>query len=251
MMVDAAPIPRRLVGKRAVVTAAAQGIGRAIALRLAAEGAEVLALDLNAAKLSELTAPGISTRVADATDPAAVAASLGDYPADILAHCVGWVHHGNLAATSYADWQRSFRINADSAYLVLSSLLPGMLARRAGSVVIIASAASSVSGFPNRVAYAASKAALIGMTKALAADHVRDGVRFNAICPGTIQSPSLDQRINAFADPVAARAAFVARQPMGRLGQPDEVAALAAYLAADESVFMTGSVVILDGGATN
>lgn len=241
----------RLAGKRAVVTAAAQGIGHAIALRLAAEGAEVLALDLNGDRLAQLKRPGISTATVDATDEAAVAAVLKDHPADILAHCVGWVHHGNLASTSYANWQRSFRINTDSAFHVMSNLLPGMLERRSGSVVVIASAASSVGGFPNRVAYGASKAALIGMTKAMAADHLKDGVRFNAICPGTVQSPSLDERINANADPVAARAAFIARQPMGRLGQPEEVAALAAYLAADESAFMTGSVLVLDGGATN
>lgn len=240
----------RLTGKRAVVTAAAQGIGRAIAERLAAEGAQVLALDLNGDKLRELDG-SITTSVLDATDPDAVASMLADYRCDILAHCVGWVHSGNLAGTSYADWQRSFRINTDSAYLMVSALLPGMLRRGTGSVIVIASAASSVGGFPNRVAYGASKAALIGMTKALAADHVRDGVRFNAICPGTVQSPSLEERINANADPDAARAAFIARQPMGRLGQPEEIAALAAYLAADESAFMTGSVLVLDGGATN
>ena len=239
----------RLTGKRAVVTAAAQGIGRAIAERLAAEGAQVLALDLNGDKLRELDG-SITTSVLDATDPDAVASMLADYRCDILAHCVGWVHSGNLAGTSYADWQRSFRINTDSAYLMVSALLPGMLRRGTGSVIVIASAASSVGGFPNRVAYGASKAALIGMTKALAADHVRDGVRFNAICPGTVQSPSLEERINANADPDAARAAFIARQPMGRLGQPEEIAALAAYLAADESAFMTGSVLVLDGGAT-
>lgn len=242
---------QRLNGKRAVVTAAAQGIGQAIAKRFAAEGADVLAVDLNAERLRQIEGPKVRTLALDATDEAAVAAALAGHSCDILAHCVGWVHQGNLASTSYADWQRSFRINADSAFLVIGSLLAGMLERRSGSVMVIASAASSIAGFPNRVAYGASKAALIGMTKALAADHVADGVRFNAICPGTVQSPSLDERIDSFADPVAARAAFIARQPMGRLGQTEEVAALAAYLAADESAFMTGAVLVLDGGATN
>lgn len=241
----------RLTGKRAVVTAAAQGIGRAIAERLAAEGADVLAVDLNAERLRDIERPGIRTLALDAADEVAVSAALAGHSCDILAHCVGWVHQGNLAATSYADWQRSFRINTDSAFLIISSLLPSMVEHRSGSVIIIASAASSVGGFPNRVAYGASKAALIGLTKALAADHVGDRVRFNAICPGTVQSPSLDDRINSFADPIAARTAFIARQPMGRLGEPAEIAALAAYLAADESAFMTGSVLVLDGGATN
>lgn len=241
----------RLNGKRAVVTAAAQGIGQAIALRFAAEGAEVLAVDLNAERLREIEGPKIRTLALDAADESAVASALRGHSCDILAHCVGWVHQGDIASTSYADWQRSFRINTDSAFLVIASLLPGMLQRRSGSVMVVSSAASSIAGFPNRVAYGASKAALIGMTKALAADHVADGVRFNAICPGTVQSPSLDERIDSFADPVAARAAFVARQPMGRLGQTGEVAALAAYLAADESAFMTGAAVVLDGGATN
>jgi 2-keto-3-deoxy-L-fuconate dehydrogenase len=240
----------RLNGKRAVVTAAAQGIGQSIALRFAAEGADVLAIDLNADRLRQIEGPTIRTLALDATDEVAVTAALADHPCDIIAHCVGWVHQGNLAATSYADWQRSFRINTNSAFLVIANLLPGMLQRRSGSVMVIASAASSIAGFPNRVAYGASKAALVGMTKALAADHVADGVRFNAICPGTVQSPSLDERIDSAADPVAARAAFIARQPMGRLGQTEEIAALAAYLAADESAFMTGTALVLDGGAT-
>ena len=208
----------RLAGKTALVTAAAQGIGRAIAERLAAEGAAVLATDINGDRLSELHGGPIRTAVFDASDERAVVAAIGDQPFDILANCVGWVHHGTIAETSYEEWQRAFRINVDSAFHAIRTVLPGMLERGSGSVVTIASAASSVGGFPNRVAYGATKAALIGMTKALAADHVKAGVRFNAICPGTVDSPSLGERIAAFADPVAARAAFIARQPMGRLG---------------------------------
>ena len=244
-------VSHRLEGKRALVTAAAQGIGRAIAERLSTEGAQVLAVDINAAALTDLTAQNIKTLVLDATDGDVVNAALANQPFDILVNCVGWVHHGTLAEVSLADWRRSFAINVDTAYHALRAVVPGMLERRSGSVISIASAASSVSGFPNRVAYAASKAALIGMTKAMAADHALQGVRFNAICPGTVESPSLLARINATPDPVATRAAFIARQPMGRLGEPAEVAALAAYLAADESAFMTGSVLVLDGGATN
>ena len=242
---------RRLAGKRAVVTAAAQGIGRAIAERLAAEGAEVLAVDINAERLQDLNSGPIRTAAFDASNEAATRAVLAGEPFDILLNCVGWVHHGTIAETGYDDWQKSFRINVDSAFHAVRAVLPGMLERGAGSIVTIASAASSVGGFPNRVAYGASKAALIGMTKALAVDHVKAGVRFNAICPGTVESPSLNDRINAAADPVAAKAAFIARQPMGRLGTAAEIAALAAYLAADESAFMTGSVLVLDGGATN
>jgi len=240
----------RLSGKRAVVTAAAQGIGRAIAERLAEEGALVLALDINAKALATLAGPGIVTAVTDCTDPAILAAVIGERDIDILVTCVGWVFHGNVLDTDPASWEKAFRINVDSTYHAVRAALPGMLARRAGSVVVISSAASSVGGFPNRVAYGATKAALIGMVKAMAADHVRDGVRFNAICPGTVNSPSLNDRINAAADPDAARAAFIARQPMGRLGEAHEIASLAAFLASDESVYMTGSVVVMDGGAT-
>ena len=238
----------RLAGKRAIVTAAAQGIGRAIAERLAEEGAEVLAIDINAEALATLT--GVTTAVADCSDAEALAAAIGGHEADILVNCVGWVFHGNVLETDPASWARAFKINVDSCYHAVRAVLPGMLARKAGSVVTISSAASSTGGFPNRVAYGASKAALIGMTKAMAADHIRDGVRFNVICPGTVESPSLHDRINAAADPEAARAAFIARQPMGRLGQAHEIAALAAYLASDESAYMTGSVLVIDGGAT-
>ncbi|WIY53247.1 SDR family oxidoreductase [Devosia sp. YIM 151766] len=240
----------RLKGKRALVTAGAQGIGRAIAERLAAEGAEVLATDLNAAALQNLTGDAIRTAAVDGTDAQALQLALGDKQFDILVNCIGWVHHGTLAETDYQQWRRSFQVNVDSAYHAISAVLPGMLERGQGSVITIASAASSVGGFPNRVAYGASKAALIGLTKALAADHVGQGVRFNAICPGTIDTPSLGERINATPDPAATRKAFIARQPMGRLGVASEIAALAAYLAADESAFMTGSSLVIDGGAT-
>jgi len=244
------PTMTRLTGKRALVTAGAQGIGRAIALRLAAEGAHVLALDRNPLALEGLVAAGVQTLALDATDRAGLRSALENQPFDIVVNGVGWVFQGDLLGTSYDDWQTSFRINVDTCFHVLHEVLPGMLARRNGSIITIASAASSVGGFPNRVAYAASKAALIGMTKAMAADHVKDGVRFNVICPGTVESPSLHERINASENPEKALQAFISRQPMGRLGTSEEIAALAAYLAADESAYMTGSVLVLDGGAT-
>ncbi|MCW5706885.1 SDR family oxidoreductase [Shinella sp.] len=243
---------RRLVGKTAFVTAAAQGIGRAIAERLAQEGASVIAGDLNAAKLEELQELGIKTQAFDASDGAAVADVLGSHRnLDVLVNCVGWVHHGTILDADEQAWNRSFKLNIDPMYHAIRAALPDMLAAGRGSIVNISSAASSIKGFPNRAAYGTTKAAVIGLTKAVAADYVGQGVRCNAICPGTIASPSLEDRINAFDDPVAARAAFISRQPMGRLGTPAEVAALAAYLASDESQFMTGSVVLLDGGATN
>ena len=244
--------PRRLVGKKAIVTAAAQGIGRAIALRLADEGAEVIACDINYAKLGEISHPQITKRVFDASDEVAVNQHFQQTgPVDILVNCVGWVFHGTVLETDAANWHKSFKINVDSTFFAIKSVLPGMIAKGGGSIITIASAASSVKGFPNRAAYGATKAALIGLTKAVAADHVGQNIRCNAICPGTVESPSLGDRINAFADPVAARAAFIARQPMGRLGTPDEIAALAAYMASDESAYMTGSSVIIDGGSVN
>lgn len=247
---NTAIVSGRLNGKRALVTAAGQGIGRAIVERLAAEGADVLATDLNAAALQNLTGGTICAAVVDGTDAPALQQALGDNQFDILVNCIGWVHHGTLAETNYQQWRRSFEVNVDAAYHAISAVLPGMLQRAQGSVITISSAASSVGGFPNRVAYGASKAALIGMTKALAADHVAQGVRFNAICPGTIDTPSLGERINATPDPAATRSAFIARQPMGRLGMAGEIAALTAYLAADESAFMTGAALVIDGGAT-
>ncbi|WP_375449674.1 SDR family oxidoreductase [uncultured Devosia sp.] len=245
------PASDRLAGKIAYVSAAAQGIGAAIAQRLAAEGARVLASDINGAQLAGLTGKRIETVTLDARDGDAVASAIGAFgPLDILVNCVGWVHHGTVLDCSPQDWSRSFALNVDTAYFAIRVALPAMLERRAGSIVNIASAASSIKGFANRAAYGASKAALIGLTKAIAVDCASAGVRCNAICPGTVDSPSLGERIAAMPDPVAARAAFIARQPMGRFGTPEEIAALAAYLGADESAFMTGATLLLDGGAT-
>ena len=243
----------RLQGKRAFVTAAAAGIGRASALAFAREGAEVIATDIDAAGLASLAkeSASIATRALDARDFAAIRAAAADAgEIDILLNAAGFVHQGTLLDCDEKAWDFSFDLNVKSVYRTLHAFLPGMIARRRGSVISIASVASSIRGVPNRAAYSATKAALIGLTKAVAADTVAHGVRVNAICPGTVETPSLHDRINQNADPVAARAAFIARQPMGRLGTADEIAALAVYLASDESSYTTGAIHVIDGGWT-
>jgi 2-keto-3-deoxy-L-fuconate dehydrogenase len=241
----------RLVGKQVFVIAAAQGIGRAIAIRLCEEGAVVTAADINGERLCEIERPGITTMVFDATKIDALAQALGEPERiDVLVNCLGWVHQGTILDCTPEDWAKSFRINFDPFYQATRLVLPRMLAAGGGNIINIASPASSMKATPNRAAYSASKAAILGLTKSVAIDFVRQGIRCNAICPGTTESPSLEERIHSFPDPVAARAAFIARQPMGRLGKPEEIAALCAYLASDESDFVTGSFLVIDGGAT-
>ena len=240
----------RLKGKTAFVTAAAQGIGRATALAFAAEGAQVIATDLNGAKLAEIEGRGIRTMVLDVRDSAAVKAAA--QPVDILFNCAGFVHQGSVLEASEAEWDFAFDLNVKSMFRTLSAFLPAMLAAGSGSIINMASVASSVKGVPNRFIYGASKAAVVGLTKSVAADFAVQGIRCNCICPGTVQSPSLDDRIatNAAAagSLAAARAAFVARQPLGRLGRPEEIAALAVYLASDDAQFVTGQALVIDGG---
>jgi len=242
----------RLAGKKALVTAAAQGIGRATALAFAAEGAEVLATDIDEAKLGGLSdTPGITIRRLDVRDDAAVAALAANSGAlDVLCNVAGFVHHGTILDCAEADWDFSFDLNIKSMYRVIRAFLPAMLAAGGGSIVNMASVASSIRGIPNRFVYGTSKAAVIGLTKAVAIDFIQQGIRCNAICPGTVQSPSLDARIDAFDDPVAARTAFIARQPLGRLGTPEEIAALAVHLAGDESSYTTGTAIVADGGVS-
>ena len=242
----------RLQGKKALVTAAAQGIGRAIAEKFAAEGASVLATDINMDVLSELDGVANVTTarldVTDAENVKAVAAQAGAL--DALVNCAGFVHHGTILECDEADYDFSFDINVRGAYRMIRATLPGMLESGGGSIVNISSVASSIAGVPNRFVYGTTKAAVLGLTKSVAKDFVEKGVRCNAICPGTVDTPSLMDRINAFDDPVAARKAFIARQPMGRLGTAEEIAALALYLASDESGFVTGEWVVIDGGMT-
>ena len=244
---------QRLANKIAFVTAAGQGIGRAICEAFSAEGARVIATDLDAGKLAGLSCA--RREALDVRSTAAVAALAQDVmkafgPPDILVNCAGFVHHGTVLECSMKDWDFSFNLNVRSMYLLIQALLPRMLENGGGSIVNIASVAGSIKGIPNRFVYGASKAAVIGLTKSIAIDYVKRGIRCNAVCPGTIDTPSLGDRINAFADPVKARADFIARQPMGRLGNAEEIADLCVYLGSDESVFMTGQTVINDGGVS-
>ncbi len=245
----------RLAGKTAFVTAAAQGIGRATALAFAAEGATVVATDLNGPKVAEIAGTQIRTFALDATDRDAVNAAAKDAgPVDILFNCVGFVHQGSILDATEAEWDFAFDLNVRTMFRTIRAFLPAMLERGSGSIVNIASAAGSIKGAPNRFIYGTTKAAVIGLTKSVAVDTVTKGVRCNAICPGTVQTPSLNDRIAANAAAAggleAARTAFVARQAMGRLGSAEEIAALAVYLASDDSQFVTGQAMVIDGGWT-
>jgi 2-keto-3-deoxy-L-fuconate dehydrogenase len=241
----------RLRGKAALLTAAAAGIGRATAEAFAREGARVIATDIDLDGLAGLDADKRKLDVRSSDAVQALARDIGAI--DVLFNCAGFVHHGTVLDCSEADWDFSFDLNVKSMHRMIRAFLPGMLEKGAGSIVNIASGASSVRGIPNRYVYGASKAAVVGLTKAVAADYIRKGVRCNAICPGTIESPSLDGRIAALSassgEPIAkVRQAFIDRQPMGRLGRPEEIAAIAVYLASDESAFATGQIYLVDGG---
>ncbi|MEO2167106.1 MAG: SDR family oxidoreductase [bacterium] len=241
----------RLEGKVAVVTAAGQGIGRATACAFVREGARVLATDINKEGLSRLAddVPSLETRVVDVTDEASIAELVRTLDApDILFNCAGFVHHGTILDCDERDWDFSFDLNVKSMYRTLRAFLPGMIAAGGGSIINMSSIVSSEKGAPNRFAYGTTKGAVIGLTKSIAADFIGQGIRCNAICPGTVETPSLQGRINAFPDPEAARRDFIARQPMGRLGRAEEIAALAVYLASDESAYTSGVAHAIDGG---
>jgi len=240
----------RLAGRTALITAAAQGMGRAGALAFAREGARVIATDVNEALLADLAGrPGITTAPLDVLDDQAVQAFVERTGAvDILFNCAGWVHQGSILDCSIDDWDRSFDLNVRSMFVMTRALLPKMIAAGGGVILNMASVVGANKAVPNRLAYTASKAAVAGFTRALAADHVRQNVRVNCVCPGTVDTPSLGDRINAFADPVQARKDFVARQPMGRLATAEEMAETFVYLVSDESSFMTGQAIFVDGG---
>jgi len=247
----------RLAGKTALITAAGQGIGHAAAVAMASEGATVYATDVNPKLLEKYSGvANVEGRALDVLDDAAIAKLANELPPlDILFNCAGYVHHGTILDCAPKDWEFSFNLNVRAMYVTIRCTLPKMLARFAASghgssIVNMSSIASSVKGLPNRFVYGASKAAVIGLTKAIAADFVTQGIRCNAIGPGTVDTPSLSDRINAFPDPAEARKMFVARQPMGRLAKAEEIAPLIVFLASDESAFMTGNMYSCDGGMT-
>jgi len=240
----------RLAGKTALITAAGQGIGRASAELFAAEGAKVIACDINAESLAELAeVDGITALTLDVTDASALARAIQDAgPLNVLFNCAGYVASGSILDCDENDWDFSFDLNVKAMYRLTKLVLPGMLENDGGSIINMSSVASSLKGVPNRFAYCASKAAVIGMTKSIAADFVTQGIRCNAICPGTVDSPSLHDRLRTTGDYEQARKDFIARQPMGRIGKAEEIAALALYLASDESGFTTGQTHAIDGG---
>ena len=248
---------RRLAGKTALVTAAGQGIGFASAVQMAAQGATVYATDVNAKLLDNFKGnANVIVRQLDVLDDDAVRATIGELPAlDVLFNCAGYVHHGTILECAPKDWDFSFNLNVRAMYVAIQAARPKMLDQhqktgRWASIINMASVAGSIKGIPNRFAYGASKAAVVGLTKAVAADFVMKGIRCNAIAPGTVDTPSLGDRINAYDDPVEARKMFIARQPMGRLAKAEEIAPIVVFLASDESAFATGQTFSVDGGMT-
>ncbi|NVK33457.1 MAG: SDR family oxidoreductase [Rhodobacteraceae bacterium] len=243
---------KRLEGKTALVTAAAQGIGRASVLRMAQEGARVIATDINAEVLKEIEGtPGVETRVLNVLDKSAIEALIADIGAvDILFNCAGVVHAGNIEQATEDDWDFAFDLNAKAQFRMIRAVLPDMLGKGKGSIINMSSVAGPITAPVNRCIYSASKAAVAGLTRSVAADYVTHGIRCNSICPGTVDSPSLHQRLRDTGDYESALQQFISRQPMGRIGQPDEIAALVAYLASDESGFTTGTEHVIDGGWT-
>ncbi len=243
----------RLENRTALITGAAQGIGRAAVLRFIEEGARVIACDINESKLRELHENcGCDSRVLDVCDPAGIERfALEIKSLNVLFNCAGYVHSGTILDCDEADWQRTLELNVTSMYRMIKAFLPVMIESGSGSIINMSSVASSIKGVPNRFAYSMSKAAVIGLTKSVAADFVGEGIRCNAICPGTVQTPSLEERLQATGDYEKARAAFIARQPMRRMGSAEEIAELALYLAGDESSYTTGTIHVIDGGWTN
>jgi 2-keto-3-deoxy-L-fuconate dehydrogenase len=241
----------KLEGRVALVTSAGQGIGRASAIALAREGAKVFATDIRENLFANISKehPGITAFKLDVLEQAAVDAALKRTgPIDILFNCSGFVHNGTVLDCEEKDWDFSFDLNVKAHYRMIKAYLPGMLAKGKGNVINMASVASSVKGAPNRFVYGASKAAVIGLTKALAIDFVSKGIRCNCICPGTVETPSLYDRMRAQGDVEKAKAAFIARQPMGRMAQPEEIAEMVVYLASDDTAFITGQALVIDGG---